>query len=196
MRLNPSAHGVYPNVNQPAAAQSTNRNGRPVDAVKNTNERSQARARTQARDSIRLSAEATQKYGQAQLQEHILGKLKEQLAAAGVDFDASAGLDWSPETTAQRIFGFASGMLGVFRDQNPELNESDLIDKFESTVRGAVDTGYGQALEILKGLSIGQDALDTAQTTIDKVHSLFDDFFANLRDKPPAESTTEPSALS
>lgn len=175
MRLNPQAQSHYASIAQTTAPQVPTRKDVAADAVKDTG------AKTERRDRLHLSPEATQKYGQAQLQEHILGKLKEQLAAAGVDFDAAAGLDWSPDATAQRIFGFATGLMGIFRDQNPELSETELIDKFESTVRGAVDDGYSQAIGILQGLSVGDDVLTTAQTTIDKVHSLFDDFFAGLR---------------
>lgn len=175
MRLNPQAQSQYASVAATTTPHAPTRKDVPADAIKDVE------ARTERKDRIHLSPEATQKYGQAKLQEHILGKLKEQLASAGVDFDAAAGLDWSPDATAQRIFDFASGLMGIFRDQNPELSESEVIDKFESTVRGAVDEGYSQAIGILQGLNIGEEALETAQTTIDKVHSLFDDFFANLR---------------
>lgn len=179
MRLNPQAQSQYANIAATTTPHAPTRREVPADAIKDVE------ARTERKDRIHLSPEATQKYGQAKLQEHILGKLKEQLAAAGVDFDAAAGLDWSPDATAQRIFGFATGLMGIFRDQNPELSESEVIDKFESTVRGAVDEGYSQAIGILQGLNVGDEVLDTAQTTIDKVHTLFDDFFANLRSQLP-----------
>jgi len=185
MRLNPQAQGHYASIAQTTTphARVDRKDARP-DKVDDVG------ARTERRDRIKLSNEATQQYGLSQLQEHILGKIKSQMEAAGVDFDAAATLDWSPDATAQRIFGFASGLLGVFRDQNPELSEAELIDKFESTVRGGVDDGYGQAIEILQGLSVGEEVLNTAQTTIEKVHGLFDNFFAELRAQlaPPTDA--------
>jgi hypothetical protein len=153
----------------PAAADSTDSSAKATEATAKT------------RDLVKLSPEATLKYGQARLEEHVRTKLKEQFAAAGIDLDAAAGQDWSPDATAQRIFGFASGLLGAYRAQNPKLSESEVLTKFEGLMRGAVDTGYGQALEVLNGMGASDEILSTAQTTIDKVHSLFDGFFAELR---------------
>lgn len=176
MRLNPQAQSHYASHAQNTTPQArVDRKDLRPDKVDDVG------ARAERRDRIKLSHEATQQYGLSQLQEHILGKIKSQMEAAGVDFDVASQLDWSPDATAQRIFGFASGLLGVFRDQNPELSEEELLDKFESVVRGGVDEGYGQAIEILQGLNVGEEVLNTAQTTIEKVHGLFDDFFANLR---------------
>jgi hypothetical protein len=150
-------------------------------------------AQPKTRDLVKLSPEATLKYGQARLEEHVRTKLKEQFAAAGIDLDAAAGQDWSPDATAQRIFGFASGLLGAYRAQNPKLSESEVLTKFEGLMRGAVDTGYGQALEVLNGMGASDEILSTAQTTIDKVHSLFDGFFADLRSQLEAPAKAEPA---
>lgn len=186
MRVNSQAQSSYANIVQTTGPQAPTRKGNlAADAINDIS------ARADKRDRIDLSPEATEKYGLSKLQEHILGKLRAEMEAAGVDFEAATALDWSPDATAHRIVDFATGLMGIFRDQNPELSESELIDKFESTVRGAVDQGYGEAIGILQGLNMDQSVLDTAQTTIDTVHSLFDEFFANLRGELEPQAAVE-----
>jgi len=144
-------------------------------------------------DQIKLSPEATLKWGQARLEAHVHDELVEQFAAAGVDMNAAQGQDWSPDATAHRIFDFASGLIGFYRKQHPELGEAELVNKFETLIRGAVDTGYGEAVEILTGMGASDEVLGTAKATIDRVRTLFDDFFANLR-SPPAPRADDTSA--
>ena len=146
-------------------------------------------------DQVKLSPEATLKSAQARLEAHVHDELKAKFAAAGIDMDAAQGQDWSPDATAHRIFDFASGMIGAYRNQHPELSETAVVDKFETLMRGAVDKGYGQAIEVLRGFGASDEVLGTAKATIDKVHSLFDDFFAGLRGQPtPGTEGTKAAA--
>lgn len=144
-------------------------------------------------DPVKLSPEATLKWAQARLEAHVNDELKAQFAAAGVDMDAAQGQDWSPDATASRIFDFASGLIGSYREQHPELAEADVVNKFEALIRGAVDKGYGDAIEILTGMGASDEVLGTAKATIDRVRTQFDDFFASLR-IPPTPLADDTSA--
>jgi hypothetical protein len=186
MRVNPSVQGNQPSSSAAAGAPATKgKEASGVDAKKQA-------VRVSVADQLKLSPEAMLKYGQSRLESHVRDKLKEQFAAAGVDLDAAQGQDWSPDATAHRIFDFASGLLGAYRKQHPELSETDAVNKFETLIRGAVDKGYGQAMDVLNGMGASDEVVGTAKTTIDNVHTLFDDFFAGLRAQPTpsAEGTT------
>lgn len=134
-----------------------------------------------ASDTVNLSPEARIQWGQSKLEESVRSKLMEQFSAAGVDLNAAAGQDWSVDATAQRIFDFSAGLYGMYRAQNPDLSEEEAVSKFEGIIRGGVDKGFGEAMEVLSGIGASDDILSTAKTTIDKVHTLFDNFFTKLR---------------
>lgn len=189
MRVDPARHKNPPNsVPTTGAHKAESKEASDVDARKKA-------VRAEGADKIKLSPEATLKSAQARLEAHVRDELKQKFAAAGIDLDAAQGQDWSPDATAQRIFNFASGMIGAYRNQHPELSETAVVDKFETLMRGAVDKGYGQALEVLRGFGASDEVLGTAKATIDKVHTLFDDFFAGLRGQPtPGADGTKAAA--
>ncbi len=109
--------------------------------------------------------------------------LEEKLSAYGIDLNASAGIDMSSDATADRIVQGTTGLLGVFARQNPDLSESELVDKFEQTVRGAVKKGIGEALDILKGFKEFDSGIASmVDDTSRLVDQKFDAYFADLQD--------------
>jgi hypothetical protein len=139
-------------------------------------------------DSVHFSAESTMRLAQEALQTEVGKKVAHAFELAGIDMTDAIGIDWSPVATARRIFDFAAGMYGVWRQQNEKMDDSELIDSFEKTVRGAVDQGFSQAMKVLKGMELEEQTRPTAEKTIHTVHSLFDDFFAGLRNPSPQGS--------
>jgi hypothetical protein len=65
------------------------------------------------------------------------------------------GLDPSevtPEKTANRIADGAIALFPVYKAQNPNLSEEELLDGFMKTIRGGIKQGYEEATVILEGL--------------------------------------------
>lgn len=138
------------------------------------------KAATTGSDTLDLSTGLTLEKIQDLLKTKIGEKVAGLFEEAGIDPAHAAGVDFSPEATADRIVGFSTGLFDAFKAQNSDLGEDELIDKFESTIRGAVDKGAGEAFAII-GATLGEGALEIGHKTIDLVHEKYDDFFANLR---------------
>ncbi len=145
-----------------------------------------ARTRGKA-DTIDLSTGLTLEKIQDYLKSAIGEKVAGLFAEAGIEPADAAGVDFSPEATADRIVEFSTGLFEVYKAQNRDLGEEELIDKFEATLRGAVDQGAGEAFAII-GATLGEDALSIGHQTIDLVHSKYDDFFARLRGEQTGEA--------
>jgi len=108
--------------------------------------------------------------------------IADKLGAHGVDLARLGGVDVSADATAGRIFSFTTGLLGVFARQNPDLTEAELVDRFESTIRGAVNQGYREAMGILEGMSAFDDSIrGLAEETMRRLDEMFDAYFAALR---------------
>lgn len=99
----------------------------------------------------------------------------------GIDLYDAVGVDHSADATSDRIVDASSAMFATFADQNAELEGEDLISAFETTLREAVDAGYGEAREMLDGLGVDDSVIALGEETMDLVHHKFDSFFADLR---------------
>ncbi len=110
-------------------------------------------------------------------------------AAKELGYDLNT-LDTSPEATSSRIADFAVGLFGLYKQQHPELGDEEALSKYETLIKGAVTSGYREALGVLKGLGVNdRSILDTAQKTIDMVFEKLDRFFQSKReDLAQAES--------
>ena len=77
-----------------------------------------------------------------------------------------AGLDTSPEATAERIVSMTMGTFGNFQELHAELPESEQVDRFLELISSGVDQGFGAAKDILEGLSVleGSIADDISKT--------------------------------
>lgn len=63
-------------------------------------------------------------------------------------------LDISPEATAKRIFTGATAFFNAYKEQNSELSESEALTQFMEVIRSGIDTGFGEARNILESLSV------------------------------------------
>lgn len=134
-----------------------------------------------APDKVTVSDDAKKVNAQHLLQTKMQEKISAMFEKYGIEMDGAMSLDVSVDATAQRIFDSAVGYFGLWKQQHPEASESDLIDTFESTIRGAVDQGYGEAMDILEGMDLSKDVLDTSRKTKSKIDELFDAHFTQMR---------------
>ncbi|MFO0750964.1 MAG: DUF5610 domain-containing protein [Myxococcota bacterium] len=124
----------------------------------------------------------TLEYLQEALTTRVGKAVEEKLAAQGVDLNDAVGVDVSPEATADRIFRGTTSLLATFARQNPKLSQSDLVDKFETTIRGAIKKGYNEAVHILEGFQEFDDKVrGLVQQTQDVLDKKLDTYFADLR---------------
>ena len=115
-------------------------------------------------------------------------------AANKLGYSDVMGIDTSPEATSDRIVSFGTSMFGLYQRQNPDLSESDALEKFESLIRGAVDTGFNDAIQIIRGLGAMSSEVDTVTSkTYELIHSKLDDWFSSTRARleDPAEESPE-----
>ncbi|MEE9386568.1 MAG: DUF5610 domain-containing protein [Nannocystaceae bacterium] len=147
-------------------------------------------------DSLTLSSEAVLRITSEALEAEFGAKIAAKFDAAGIDLSQGAGLDWSPEATAQRIFDFSAGMFEIWKSQNEDMSEKDQIDTFEETIRGAIGEGYGSAIDTLKAMEVGEEVLSVSEKTMSALASMLDDFFGKLRggDGPGAVLEVDPVA--
>jgi hypothetical protein len=142
-------------------------------------------------DSVRISDITDSK---TLIQQTLFGKvsarIEEMLNTQGLSLSDAEGQDWSPEAVSQRIVDFTTGFYGMFKQQHPEMSDEEVVSAFESLVRGAVDDGSGQAMNVLTGQGMDGHVKGVVSETMQLVHSKLDEYFASLREQlsePPAE---------
>ena len=59
--------------------------------------------------------------------------------------------------------------MAHIRNNTPELAEDEALTKFTDIIRGGIDTGFGQARDILSGLKVLEGDI---ATNIDKTYDL------------------------
>ena len=79
-----------------------------------------------------------------------------------------AGIDVSPEATANRIISLSTGFFGQYQQSNPEMEFEEALTSFVEIISGGVDQGFGEAREILTGLGVleGKIASNVDQTYV------------------------------
>ncbi|HPM77938.1 MAG TPA: DUF5610 domain-containing protein [bacterium] len=88
----------------------------------------------------------------------------------------------TPEGTATFITDFVIGMYSVFRKQNPDLSETELVDKYEKVIGRAIDKGFNEALKVLQGLNINDEkTMSGIRQTYDLVQEKLNNFYSAKR---------------
>lgn len=77
-----------------------------------------------------------------------------------------AGIDFTPEATAERIVAGSTAFFNAYKEQNPDLSEEEAATQFLSVIQGGIDQGFSEARDILDSLKVleGQIADDIDQT--------------------------------
>lgn len=109
-------------------------------------------------------------------------QVRELFESQGIDISKQQEVDHSPAAVSKRIVEFSTNFYDIFLAQNPQLSEEQALDSFESTIRGAVDSGYGDAMDLLEGIGVPESVLDVSRETKGLVEERFDDFFAEKRE--------------
>ena len=64
------------------------------------------------------------------------------------------GIDMSPEATADRIVSLSTAFFSSYHEQHPELSQKKAITKFINIISGGINTGFGEARNILSRLNV------------------------------------------
>ncbi len=151
----------------------------PVEAVRQPAKDGEVRQKPVSPDVVELSPRAKEAmFSQSKIEEMLHAKLAKALEAEGIDLSEHQGIDYSPDAVSQRIVDYSISLYGVFREQNTELSESDAMNKFESTIRGAVGVGYDDAMKALEGVGLPDEVTALGEETMSMVNARFDEFFA------------------
>lgn len=106
--------------------------------------------------------------------QEIVAKLNEILKAKLPDgIESLKPEEATPEATADKIVQGATSFFEIYKQQNPDLSNEDLLRKFMETIRSGIDQGYGQAVDTLEGLGAFQ--FDGVKDGIEKTKSLIED---------------------
>ena len=95
-------------------------------------------------------------------------RLNEILAPSlGVEaIDNAEPDDYTPEKVADRIVSFATAFFGSFRKQHEDLSDKEALDAYMKIIGDAVDQGFNEAKNILKGLKVLEgDVSNTIEET-------------------------------
>ncbi len=133
-------------------------------------------------DSVELSSSL--KDGQSFTVEILMVQVSMQVssrvgATDSVQQAYSSPLDLSPDATANRIFQFSMGMFGIYQAQHPDEPSDVALANFEELVRGAIDEGFDDALQILDKLGKLDEATNEfVNNTRSILGRLLDAFFS------------------
>ena len=88
-----------------------------------------------------------------------------------------SNLDVSPAATAERILSGTTSFFNAYKEQNKHLSESEALTDFMGVIRSGIDTGFGQARDILENLSVLEDEIaNDIDVTYDNVQTGLNDF--------------------
>jgi transaldolase len=98
--------------------------------------------------------------------EEINKVLAPELGDNAIQKTADAGLDVSPEATAERIVRQSTALFSAFQARHEGDNEASVITRFIDTISQGIETGFSEARDILEGLEVleGDIANDIDQT--------------------------------
>ncbi len=84
----------------------------------------------------------------------------------------------SPEESAATIVSFSTGFFDMYRSRHPELSDEEALREFELLIRGSIQEGAMEALQIIQGLSRdNEETMGRIKTTLAKVEEGLQAFF-------------------
>lgn len=110
--------------------------------------------------------------------------------------------DVTPDKTAERIVTGVVGLYDIYAKQHKDLEGEELLNSFLDTVRGGIDKGYSDAVDILEGLGAFQ--FDGVRDGIEQTKVLIEDKLQRFADQkrkemgilPPDDSSSSATASS
>lgn len=136
-------------------------------------------------------------YSRTVLRNELADSLDAALQQAGVEGLTaedllSGAMDTSPEATATRIVDFATSFFAAFQANHAQDEGDGQIDGFTELIKGAVEEGFAQAREILKGIGrISSAVAEDMDRTFDLVMKGIEDWARErheaLLESPPQD---------
>ncbi|MEE9339187.1 MAG: DUF5610 domain-containing protein [Methylococcaceae bacterium] len=121
--------------------------------------------------------------------------LEGELGENAIQEAYDSGLDITPEATAERIISMSTAFFSGYRDQNPEMSESEAVNKFSEIIAGGIETGFSQARGVLDGLKVLEgDIADNIDVTYGLVQQGLQAFVESFLEAAKTESSEEESA--
>lgn len=127
----------------------------------------------------------------ALLMSSILDKINQYLAPEmgdnAIQNAYDAGIDISPEATADRIVSLSTGFFEAFKQQHEDEDESEVLQKFMDTIGKGIEQGFTEAREILDSLgALEGDIASNIDKTYDLVQQGLTNFKAQFEDTQQA----------
>lgn len=117
--------------------------------------------------------------------------LEGELGENAIEEAYDSGLDVTPEATANRIISMSTAFFSGYKEQNPEMSETEAANKFSEIISGGIEKGFSQARGILDGLKVLEgDIADNIDATYDLVVRGLQAFLDSFKDE---DTTPEPS---
>lgn len=105
--------------------------------------------------------------------------LEPTLGANAIDAAVDAGLDVSPEATADRIVSLSTAFLPAYQESNPGKSVSDFLQ----VIKSGIDQGFAEARDILDGLGVLEgDIASNIDRTYELVQEKLDEFQSSFND--------------
>lgn len=123
--------------------------------------------------------------------EGINDALSPYLGENALEAGYEAGIDVSPEATADRIVSLSTGLFSAYMDQNPDMAEDQARDTFADIISGGIENGFSEARNILDGLGV---LTGNIAENIDKTYTLVMEGIDNFRQGVVAQTPSESDA--
>ncbi len=80
--------------------------------------------------------------------------LQETMGDNAIQKSYEAGIDVTPEATADRIVSLSTAFFGQYQEKHPDMSQQEALKSFTDIIRGGIDTGFDDARKILDGLGV------------------------------------------
>ncbi|MDP6039862.1 MAG: DUF5610 domain-containing protein [Candidatus Latescibacteria bacterium] len=144
-------------------------------------------------DRVEISAEMTVEVANGIVHDSVTEQINKALQEAGIDLkvEESGGQNFSPEGTARRIVGFATGFLDDFRQNHAGGDLSTQVRGFMSLTRAAIKEGFQNARSFLDDIT---KLSETIEQSIDRTFELTDQYLDDFAQEQVAETESETMA--
>ncbi|NMP30112.1 DUF5610 domain-containing protein [Thalassotalea sp. M1531] len=111
-----------------------------------------------------------------EINEHLAPYLGENAAEKAYESD----LDFSPKATAKRIVDGSTAFFASFKENNPDLDEEQALEKFNDIINGGIEKGFADARGILESLKVLEGKVDE---DINSTYDFVQQGLVNFREK-------------
>lgn len=135
--------------------------------------------KTKDRGELSISANLTTDAANGIMFNSVVEQINKALQEGGIDLKVEEDhkIDTSPEGTARRIVDFATGFLDTYRQNHTDQSNDVQIQGFMSLTRNAIEKGFQQATDFLKGITKLSETMEkNMDKTFELTHQYLDAF--------------------